>query len=232
MKWRRQSHAILFACQAAGRLPLGRRRCGLRKSLQAVGAAATSPNFGCAAPSGSPSTMALDAWFECARLSLNFASIGNAPCPKRSGGSMEPTLSRGLSSRATHRRTWLVSHAQTACIDASVKAAQRNFDRAFAFGLNPPPLREDISVTARARFAPRTGFYARSLDALALSVDDSISSSMEHHAVRYVYLHACNMPATVVTPNSTACITRVSAHTRTRMTFLELSCTRTYVLSL
>ena len=91
---------------------------------------------------------------------------------------MEPTFTSGLSSRATHRRTWLVAHAQTACIDASVKAAQRNFDRAFAFGLNPPPLREDISVTARACFAQRTGFYARSLDSLALSVDDSISSSM------------------------------------------------------
>jgi len=64
------------------------------------------------------------------------------------------------------------------CIDASVKAAQRNFDRAFVFDLNPSPLREDISVTARARFAQRTGFYARSLDALALSVDDSISSSI------------------------------------------------------
>ena len=91
---------------------------------------------------------------------------------------MEPTFTSGLSSCSDTWKTWLVSHAQTACIDASVKAAQRNFDRAFAFGLNPPPLREDISVTARARFAQRTGFYARSLDALALSVDDSISSSM------------------------------------------------------
>ena len=102
---------------------------------------------------------------------------------------MEPTFARGLSSRATHRRTWLVSHAQTACNDASVKlkAAQRNFDRAFAFGLNPPPLREDISVTACARFAQRTGFYARSLDALALSCR---RFHLVFHAVRYVHLHA------------------------------------------
>ena len=53
-----------------------------------------------------------------------------------------------------------------------------HFDMELRVESSPPCEPAHILLTALARFAQRSGFYARSLDALALSVDDSISSSM------------------------------------------------------
>ena len=50
---------------------------------------------------------------------------------------MVPPLSRDLSSRATHRRTWLVSHAQNACIDASDEGGPINLWHGFAVQFEP-----------------------------------------------------------------------------------------------
>jgi hypothetical protein len=57
-----------------------------------------------------------------------------------------------------------------------------HFDRAFAFLDRGFRVREDISMTARARSAQRTGVLALVLDALALSLYDSISPSMLYGA--------------------------------------------------
>ena len=115
---------------------------------------------------------------------------------------MVSPLTRDLSTLATHRRSWIVSHAQNACFDALDEGGPI-FGMALRFGLHQ--LREiaHVSLTALARSVQRTGFYVRSLDTLtlggALTILTGMTSAMHDLVVR---THCtCRLH-----PNSKSCI--------------------------
>ena len=99
-------------------------------------------------------------------VSLSSTSIGNAGYPKRSGRRMVPHLTRDLSSRAPDRRSWFVSHAHNTRFDAHYEARQCLLYWIARAHTSHPRELAHISLTALARSAQCTGFYAWLLDAL------------------------------------------------------------------
>ena len=86
------------------------------------------------------------AWF-----SLSSTSIGNEPYLKRSGRRMVPPLTTDPSSSAADIRSWFVSHAQTACIDAYGRGCTYKLWHGFALRFEPSArAREHLSHRARS----------------------------------------------------------------------------------
>ena len=157
-----------------------RGRCGLRQSIGCAGGAATSPTAWVAAPSGSPLTLALHAWFAGVMFGLNSTSIGYEPCRKRKGSSMVPLLTRDLSPLATDSRSWFVSHAQTTCFDAYGEGSTYNLWHGFALRFEPSPrARAHPSHCARSLRAVHIILHVHSQRAVAWRRDDR----PDHHAV-------------------------------------------------
>jgi hypothetical protein len=81
---------------------------------------------------------------------------------------MVPLLTRDSSPPAPHSRSCFVSHAQTMCIGAYTgEGGLTIFGMALRFDLNPPRELPNTFLTALARSAQCTGFYAWIVDALS-----------------------------------------------------------------
>ena len=101
---------------------------------------------------------------------------------------------------------------------------QVKFDRALRFDLNPPRVNPHIYLTALARVVQWAGVYALRVNPLV------------RNGVLTILASPCACAHTPHTISRMHCMytqisNRVSRHGRTRIAFLELSCTRTYVLS-
>ena len=101
---------------------------------------------------------------------------------------------------------------------------QVKFDRALRFDLSPPRVNPHIYLTALARVVQWAGVYALRVDPLV------------RNGVLTILASPCACAHTPHTISRMHCMytqisNRVSRHGRTRIAFLELSCTRTYVLS-
>ena len=101
---------------------------------------------------------------------------------------------------------------------------QQNFDRALHVDLNPPRVNPHIYLTALARVVQWAGVYALRVNPLV------------RNGVLTILASPCACAHTPHTISRMHCMytqisNRVSRHGRTRIAFLELSCTRTYVLS-
>ena len=110
--------------------------------------------------------MALHALFTGVVYRLSCTLFGNDPCPNRSGRRMVPWFARDSSSPAPDSRSWFVSHAQNACIDAYGRGRDGHtiFEMALRFDSNQTRMLVNTFLTARARSAQWTAF---SLDALS-----------------------------------------------------------------
>ena len=107
---------------------------------------------------------------------------------------MVPPLSRDLSSRATHRRSWLVSHAQDACIDASDEGGPINLWHGFAVQFEPTARAcAHLPDRARSLRAAHRVLRVHSRRAVAWQRHDH----PDHHAVCTTTISRCAPTASV-----------------------------------
>ena len=156
-----------MACRAGGAQPLGRSRCGLLQSALERHAAESSPKSHVtpldAARRAARCCAPLDrSWF-----SLGYTFVGIDAYLWRLGGLKGRTFRRDISSCAHDLRSWFVSHAHAARFDAYYKARQCFLYRIARAHASYPRELAHISLTALARSAQCTGFYAWILDALS-----------------------------------------------------------------
>ena len=178
---------------AAGALPFGRSCCGLRRS---------APDGACVGRSNKSTTLTLDASsgrvLVCARARRSCychccAADGDASNLYRVGASQGPTFASRLPPAAQLLPSRRTSNGWHVCIDATLADRTKIFDRTLRVDLNGPREEPHIFLTALARVAQRTGFYARYLDPLMRNGVLTILASMAFSMCVRTRSPACNV---------------------------------------